>query len=108
MISKCCEVATHNWDQYLPHLLFAYRSSVQESTRENPFFLLYGRDPRLPTETILTQPVSPYTLDIEDYRYDFAIQMSQVWAIAKEKMVMLNKLRSYFDKTIKMPKVIRW
>ena len=64
MISKCCEVAMHNWDQYLPHLLFAYRSSVQESTRESPFFLLYGRDPRLPTESILTQPVSPYTLDI--------------------------------------------
>ena len=31
--------------------------------------------------------------------------MSQVWAIAKEKMVMFNKLRSYFDKTVKMPKL---
>ena len=59
MVSKCCEVANHDWDQYLPQLLFAYRSLVQESTRESPFFLLYGRDPRLPTETVLTQPISP-------------------------------------------------
>ena len=83
MVSKCCKVANHDWDQYLPHLLFAYRSSVQESTRESPFFLLYGRDPRLPTETTLSQPVSPYTVDLEDYRSDLASRMTQAWAIAK-------------------------
>ena len=32
MIAKCCEVNRHDWDQHLPFLLFAYRSSVQEST----------------------------------------------------------------------------
>ncbi len=32
MISKCCEVRQQDWDEHLPHLLFAYRSSVQEST----------------------------------------------------------------------------
>ena len=35
-------------DKQLPMLLFASRSTVQDSTKESPFFLLYGRDPHLP------------------------------------------------------------
>lgn len=38
-----------DWDEFVPFALFAYRVSVQESTNETPFFLLYGREPNLPT-----------------------------------------------------------
>lgn len=37
-------------------LLLTYRSSVQESTRVSPFYLLYSRDLFLPKETILSAP----------------------------------------------------
>lgn len=36
-----------NWDQYLPLVLFAYRTSEQATTKASPFSLLYGREPRL-------------------------------------------------------------
>ena len=49
MISKHTDTGALEWDQQIQLLLFAYRSMVQESTRESPFFLLYGRDLRLPT-----------------------------------------------------------
>lgn len=39
-----------DWDQRLPYVLFAYRASAQQSTQESPFYLLYGRDARLPME----------------------------------------------------------
>ena len=45
MISKSIEGSVVEWDKQLPMLLFAYRSTVQDSTKESPFFLLYGRDP---------------------------------------------------------------
>ena len=51
LIAKCCESKCHNWDEHLPSLLFAYRSNMQDSTRES----LYGRDPRIPTSTVLSQ-----------------------------------------------------
>ena len=45
MLAKTVEKIGRNWDERLPYVLFAYRASQQESTRESPFFLLYGRDP---------------------------------------------------------------
>ena len=42
MMSKRSDGKILKWDQQLQALLFAYRSMVQESTKERPFFLLYG------------------------------------------------------------------
>ena len=70
-----------DWDTRLPYLLFAYRVTVQESTRESPFYLLYGRDPRLPTETALTQPTTPYQVDISDYRTELVAHLSDAWEL---------------------------
>ena len=67
MLSKCVEKHGRDWDDHLPYLLFAYRVAVQESTQESPFFLLYGRDPRVPTETALTQPSTSYQVEFPDY-----------------------------------------
>ena len=44
MIAKTTEKHGRDWDRHLPYLLYAYRTTVQSSTRESPFFLLYGRD----------------------------------------------------------------
>lgn len=68
MIAKCCDTKKRDWDDHLPYLLYAYRTMMQESTQESPFYLLYGRDARIPTETGLSMPTPVYELDAEDYR----------------------------------------
>ena len=50
MLAKTVETHGHEWDERLPYVLFAYRTSLQEFTKESLFFLLYGRHPRLTTE----------------------------------------------------------
>ena len=54
-----------NWDVHLQQLLFAYRTKPHESAGESPFFMLYGRDTRLPTESTLEALPSPYVQDSE-------------------------------------------
>ena len=75
MIPKCCE-RSKDWDKQLPYLLFAYRANVQDSTKESPFFLLYGRDPRIPNESALNSPSSPYMVDSEDYKSELTSSLS--------------------------------
>ena len=47
----------NEWDNYLDSVLFAYRTSKQASTTFSPFFLLYGRKPRLPIDLIISSKV---------------------------------------------------
>ena len=41
---------TDDWDDFLDPVLFGIRTSVQESTKFTPFFLMYGREARFPLE----------------------------------------------------------
>jgi len=42
------QVPQDTWDDELPMLMLAYRSSVQESTRFTPYRLMFGREVQLP------------------------------------------------------------
>ena len=45
-----------DWDDKLPAVAFAYRTSVQESTGFTPFFLMYGREATLPADIVYGLP----------------------------------------------------
>jgi hypothetical protein len=45
----------NDWDEQLPFALYAYRGAVHETTRETPFFMVYGRDPHAPGEEALRE-----------------------------------------------------
>ena len=68
------------WDLWIPYVLMALRSAVNDSTKESSHFLLYGRDMRLPFQAIWKQDRVYYnTLD------DFN-RMRSVYRIAKEEL----------------------
>ena len=37
-----------DWDQHISPVLFAYRTAKQSTTKMTPFFLVYGRNPKMP------------------------------------------------------------
>ena len=44
-----------NWKDHLAKLMFAYNSTVNKTTQFSPFFLLFGREPRLPIDDIFPE-----------------------------------------------------
>ena len=106
MLSKCVTQYGRDWDERLPYVLFAYRASVHESTRESPFYLLYGRDPRLPTETALCQPTTKYQVDIQDYRTELVTHLSDAWHLAQQNISdAQSKQKRNYDKRGNNPTV---
>jgi hypothetical protein len=45
-----------NWDLLISGIVFAYSTSIHQSTKETPFFLLYGRRARLPNDVTNWMP----------------------------------------------------
>ena len=79
MLSKTVDKGGKNWDHQLPYVLFTYRSSMQETTRESPFFLMCGRDPRLSTEAALTSPVEREHVNLGEYVTRLTENLTEAW-----------------------------
>jgi len=87
MISMYINSDHDNWDQLLPWLTYAYNTSVQESLKYSPFYLLFGRDPK----SFLW-----HNLEIEaDDLFS-----SEEWA--KELLQRLNEARKFSTENLKL------
>ena len=56
-IAKLEDKENNNWDEFLSPVVFAYNTGTHSTTQYSPFQLLYGREPRLPTDG----PISSFT-----------------------------------------------
>ena len=68
--------------------------------------LLYGRDPRLPTEEALSPPQTRQVLDIDDYRSELTTGFSEAWKLAQENVRKAQqKQKRHHDRCAKEPKL---
>jgi hypothetical protein len=68
-----CTMLTHyidkqqsDWDTYLPYVLFAYRTAPQATTRQSPFYTLYGRNPRFPFDSLVPDPAATHLISDDE------------------------------------------
>ena len=54
MLAKTISDNQKDWDQHIPRLMFAYRTTIHEST---PFHVTFGRSPTLPVDIMIGAPV---------------------------------------------------
>ena len=52
MLSNYVSDNQRDWDRHLPQVMMAYRSSKYESTKYPPFFMMFGRDVKLPIDVM--------------------------------------------------------
>jgi hypothetical protein len=90
-LSKFAAKKERNWNEHLPAVLFAIRTSVQESIRMSPFQMTYGRKPRLPIEQELsTAPESRQVMDTElsiiTRATAITVQQEALWGKARQNL----------------------
>ena len=105
MLAKTVTKGGAEWDQQLPYVLFAYRASQQASTLESPFYLLYGRDPRLPVPDALSSQQTRMTMDLREYGVELHTKMSTAWGLARTCIGKAQRRQkaNYDKKSTKMP-----
>ena len=89
------------WDTFLNLCLFAYRVSVHPTTGETPFYMLYGREPRLPFDVTLTPPenLSPSEAT---RRERIVTNLKRAQAVARENTQKAQQaMKSQYDKNAK-------
>eukprot|EP00111_Clytia_hemisphaerica_P016400 TCONS_00048555-protein len=74
-----------DWDKYLPMILFAYRTSVNESRNFSPFLLNYGYEATLPINTEFNRDDPDY-LNLPAYAGWLKETLSEFWQASKENL----------------------
>jgi len=104
MLAKHSRTFGMDWDRHLQHLLFAYRTRPHDSTNEAPFFMIYGRDARLPTEAALSTPPTLQMLDVGDYKTELVTGLTHCWDIAHKSITKAQaRQKKYYDQHTKTP-----
>ena len=100
ILAKTCERYGHDWDKHLSCVLCAYRVSVQESTRESPFFLLYSRSRVAYVRH--SRERTPYMVDLDDYKLDLTTGLADAWKLAQENIkVAQERQKLTYDRSPK-------
>ena len=104
MLSKKVDASGEDWDEHLPFVLFAYRASLQESTQESPFYLLYGRDPKLPSALCLEHEPTRQDMDLCASSAEMTQRLQKAWDLAQASVKdAQQKQKFFYDSNTKPP-----
>jgi translation initiation factor IF-1 len=73
------------WEECLPHIEFAYNRSIHSTTKLSPFMVVYGFNPRAPTDLLPLPPSEIVNLDATQ-RSEFILKLHEITKLQIEKM----------------------
>ena len=84
MISKLEEDKKACWSEHLPEVLLAYNATRSTMTRYSPYYLLFGRRPRIPVDYLFpTLRDSPHQTKMEVSVVAMQKRLKEVFAVAR-------------------------
>ena len=95
-IAKLQDRENNNWDDFLSPVVFAYNTGTHSTTNYPPFQLLFGREPRLPTDG----PISSFVFrKPNDYYEQLKKSMKMIHGYARENIIhKQNQYKTQYDK----------
>ena len=87
-----------DWDDFIPLVLFAHRTSVLEAIGDSPFYVLYGREPRLPVDVKYLPPVADdVTTSVFEHRKRIVERLELAQNLARENLQRAQqKMKDYY------------
>ena len=103
MLRTLSDAEKANWKDSINKVVHAYNCTRSEATGYSPFFLLYGRSPRLPIDLMfgLQPETGPTTIDHNRFVKEWKEQMEEAYAIAsKHAAKSVERGKRYHDQKV--------
>ena len=100
LLREYAEEVGANWAKGLPSHLFAYKTTVHSATGYTPFFLMHGREARMPVDHLMTRERDVLPRSVDQYCEEMVTSLQMAWANART--MAQDKLR---DRDWDMPLV---
>lgn len=102
MLGTLTDEQKANWKAYISPLVHAYNATRHESTGFSPFYLMFGRHPRLPIDVAMSIPEEEKENSYSDFISSLKKRMEYTYQLASEKA---NKSRAkqkhHYDKRVR-------
>ena len=108
MLGTLSEEEKSDWKSYLGCMTHAYNCTKHASTTYSPYYLMFGRHPRLPIDVVFGLPKSNSGDNSSKSRYVQKLRRRLNYAFQKATKVanqQANKYKSSYDKSIKGPQL---
>ena len=74
------------WPEYLPELIYAYNCTPHSSTGYSPYYLFFGREPKLPIDHVLGLGGGKQEFEVEEWVTEHQQRLSQAFKLGSERM----------------------
>ena len=99
MLAKIVTEDQRNWDLYIPSTCLAYNTSVHSSTGFTPSFLRFGRELRLPSDSLRPDSRLPSHELHSDYATELKSRLMQAFQTASETLKVSHRTqKAYYDR----------
>nr|CAD2191876.1 unnamed protein product [Meloidogyne enterolobii] len=101
ILAKYINPKEPNFDEFLDAAAFCYNTSIHETTKETPFFLVFGRDPIFSIDQILDSTIYmplPEN-DLSEFKTKLILSLRKAWNLAAEATKQAQqKSKTQYDK----------
>ena len=102
MLSTCATEHPFKWEDHIQKVCMAYNTSVQLTTSFNPYFLMFGREARLPIDLTFSQPAQ--STSTTEYAAQLRTSLNEAYQKVRERVRMKqNRQKEFYDKRIHGP-----
>jgi hypothetical protein len=105
MISSYIDEKQRNWDVHLDLFSFAYNTATHATTKYSPFYMMYGRQPKIPLDIFSREIIMKITLTEEEYarQIEDNLKFAYEHVIANRDFKM-NKAKIRHDRAVRPSK----